>query len=122
MNECHKMVLYNKRKIPIELVRLINKFVPSKNCYICNRYGICYTSIYLCSNTCRMIFIVKMTQGITSASIFFTVSLIGESISSIAILCIVISSIGMRIIHYIVSILFYLLFMMKVMVILLCKE
>ena len=50
MNKCHKIVLYNKRKIPIELVRYINQYVPSKNCLICNQYGISYSSIYICNS------------------------------------------------------------------------
>ena len=121
MNKCHKIVLYNKKKLPIELVRYINQYVPSKNCVMCNQYGISYSSIYLCNNNCRMIFIVKISQGITSACIFFTISLIGDSISAVSILFIVMCSVGMKLIHLIFTMIFYLFLIGKMIVILLCK-
>ena len=121
MNKCHKIVLYNKKKLPIELVRYINQYVPSKNCVICNQYGISYSSIYLCNNNCRMIFIIKISHGITSACIFFTISLIGDSISTVSILFIVMCSIGVRLLHLIFTMIFYLFLIGKMFVILLCK-
>jgi len=120
MNKCHKIVLYNKRKIPIELVRYINQYVPSNNCVMCNQYGISYSSIYICNNKCRIIFIVKISQGITSACIFFTISLIGDSISTVSILLIVMCSLGIRLLHLIFTMIFY-LFLIGKMLVILCK-